>query len=137
MSEESGAHPAYKARLLEARETFVTQLFGVGWPASHRVVANAATARWLRRGPRGPAWLRALQTASAPVLSRAPIPMQIRLAATQTPARPLFGAAAATVGGPPNLVDAGPLYAGSCIERIDDIRSADELVRELAGGLGS
>jgi nitronate monooxygenase len=137
MTEESGAHPAYKARLLEARETVLTQLFGVGWPAPHRVVANQATARWLQRGSRGPAWLRAFQSATAPILSRASISLQIRLAASQTPDRPLFGPAAATADGPENLVDAGPLYAGSCIERIGDIRPADELVRELAGRVGS
>jgi hypothetical protein len=29
-------------------------------------------------------------------------------------------------------VDAGPLYAGECIERIADIRPAADLVRELS-----
>jgi hypothetical protein len=58
--------------------------------------------------------------------------MQSRLAATQKPGRPMFGPVAATVGGPPNLVDAGPLYAGECIDRITDVRPAGELVRELA-----
>lgn len=47
MSDESGAHPEYKRRLLEARETLLTELFGVGWPAPHRVVGNEATRRWL------------------------------------------------------------------------------------------
>jgi nitronate monooxygenase len=136
MTEESEAHPAYKSRLLEARETVLTQLFGVGWPAPHRVVANQATARWLRRGARGPAWLRAFQSATAPILSRAPIAIQMRLAATQSPGRPLFGPAAATLDGPPSLLDAGPLYAGVCVERIGDIRPAGQLVRELAGGHG-
>ena len=58
--------------------------------------------------------------------------MQFRLAATQRPSRPLFGPVAATVDGPANLIEAGPLYAGECIERISDIRPAAELVRELA-----
>jgi len=58
--------------------------------------------------------------------------MQFRLAATQTPGRPMFGPAAATIDGPPNLIEAGPLYAGECIDRIRDIRPAGELVRELA-----
>ena len=50
LSEESRAHPAYKQRCLEAEETLLTELFGLGWPdAPHRVVANAATRRWLRR----------------------------------------------------------------------------------------
>ncbi len=132
MAEESGGHPAYKARLVEASETILTELFGVGWPAPHRVVANEATARWLRGDPRGPAWLRLFHRATAPVFSRAPVPMQLRLAATQRAGRPMFGPAAATAGGPANLVEAGPLYAGECIARIGDVRPAGELVRELA-----
>jgi nitronate monooxygenase len=50
LSGESRAHPAYKQRLLAAEETILTELFGAGWPAPHRVVPNAATERWL--GPR-------------------------------------------------------------------------------------
>jgi NAD(P)H-dependent flavin oxidoreductase YrpB (nitropropane dioxygenase family) len=133
MAEESGGHPIYKARLVEERETILTELFGVGWPAPHRVVANAATVRWLRGDPRGPAWLRAFHRATAPAFSRVPVGLQIRLAATQKPGRPMFGPAAATMEGPSNLVEAGPLYAGESIARIDNIRPAAELVRELAG----
>jgi nitronate monooxygenase len=132
LTEESGAHPGYKARLIIGRETVLTELFGAGWPAPHRVVPNQATARWLGRDPRGPRWLRLLHRASAPALSRMPMSTQVRLAATQKPTRPMFGPAAATADGPPNLVDAGPLYAGECIDRISDIRPAGELVRELA-----
>jgi NAD(P)H-dependent flavin oxidoreductase YrpB (nitropropane dioxygenase family) len=131
MSEESGAHPEYKARLIDAQETITTELFGAGWPARHRVVANQATARWLRGDARGPLWLRALQRSSAPVLSRLPMSWQGRLAAQQTPGRPMFGPAAATAGGPASLLDAGPLYAGECISRISDIRPAADLVRDL------
>jgi len=132
MSDESGGHPAYKARLVEARETILTELFGAGWPAPHRVVANEATARWLRTDPRGPGWLRAFHKATAPIFARMPISMQSRAAATQKPERPLFGPAAATGDRPSNLIEAGPLYAGECIDRIGDIRPARELVRELA-----
>jgi NAD(P)H-dependent flavin oxidoreductase YrpB (nitropropane dioxygenase family) len=133
ISDESGAHPAYKERSLEAGETIVTELFGVGWPARHRVIPNEATARWLRDDPRGPGWLRGFHAMTAPLASRVPVGVQIRMAASQRPDRPLFGPAAATADGPPNLVEAGPLYAGECIDRIDDIRPAAELVRELAG----
>ena len=132
MSAESGAHAAYKARVAEARETILTELFGAGWPAPHRVVPNAATARWLPRDERAPGWLRALHRVTAPALSRVPVGMQARLAATQAPGRPMFGPAAATADGPPNLIEAGPLYAGECVSRIADIRPAGELVRELA-----
>ncbi len=132
MSEESGAHPDYKQRLVGARETVVTELFGLGWPAPHRVVPNAATDRWLRRDPRGPAWMRAIHKLSSLGASRVPLSVQLRLAAAQRPSRPFFGPAAATADGPSSLVDAGPLYAGECIERIGDVRPAGELVRELA-----
>ena len=138
MSVESGAHPEYLRRLAAARETILTELFGVGWPAPHRVVANAATDRWLRSDPRGPGWVRAFHRATAPVFSRVPVPLQFRVAATQSAARPLFGPAAATRHGQANLVEAGPLYAGETVARIDDIRPAGELVRWLAGrGLDS
>jgi NAD(P)H-dependent flavin oxidoreductase YrpB (nitropropane dioxygenase family) len=33
---ESGAHPAYKERLLDARATVLTELFGMGWPRARR-----------------------------------------------------------------------------------------------------
>src|SRR3954470_6993882 len=43
-SEECDAHPRYKAGLLEAegRDTVLTELFDVGWPAPHRVLRNYA-----------------------------------------------------------------------------------------------
>jgi nitronate monooxygenase len=132
MSEESGAHPEYKRRLIDADQTLLTELFGAGWPAPHRVIPNAATRRWLRGDVRGPAWLRAANRLTAPVLARVPHGIQARLAASQTAGMPLLGPAAATAGGD-NLVEAGALYAGECVARIGDIRPAGELVRELAG----
>jgi NAD(P)H-dependent flavin oxidoreductase YrpB (nitropropane dioxygenase family) len=131
MSEESGAHPAYKERLIDARETVLTELFGLGWPAPHRVVPNAATERWLRGDPRGPGWIRAVHRATRIGASRVPIALQMRLAASQRSGRPFFGPAAATADGPASLVDAGPLYAGECIARIEDVRPAAEVVRAL------
>jgi hypothetical protein len=47
LSPESDAHPAYKERLLAADRTLLTELFGLAWPAPHRVVPNAATERQL------------------------------------------------------------------------------------------
>jgi nitronate monooxygenase len=52
-SDESDAHPRYKARLLEAeaRDTALTELFDVGWPASpHRVLRNSTYKRWEAAG---------------------------------------------------------------------------------------
>jgi NAD(P)H-dependent flavin oxidoreductase YrpB (nitropropane dioxygenase family) len=135
MSEESGAHPAYKQRLLEAEETVLTELFGMGWPAPHRVVPNAATERWLGGDSRGPGWLRAVHRVTAPLASRVPMGWQGALAAGQSAGRPVFGPAAAVAGRQDNLVEAGPLYAGECVAGIDDIRPAADLVRELSPGV--
>src|SRR3954463_7108692 len=56
-SEECDAHPRYKARLLaaEGRDTVLTELFDVGWPAPHRVLRNSPYERWQAAGrpPRG------------------------------------------------------------------------------------
>ena len=52
-SDESDAHPRYKARLLqaEARDTALTELFDVGWPASpHRVLRNTTYEAWEAAG---------------------------------------------------------------------------------------
>ena len=53
LTEESRAHPDYKRRALTGGETLLTELFGAGWPAPHRVLPNAATERWLRQDERG------------------------------------------------------------------------------------
>jgi nitronate monooxygenase len=132
LSDESEAHPEYKRRLLEATDTRLTRLFGFGWPAPHRVVANAATERWLDSDGRAPGWLSAVQRITAPALGHVPDWLQTRLAAGQRPGLPLLGPIAPVAGGPEALVDAGALYAGECVRSIDTVRPAGELVRELA-----
>jgi NAD(P)H-dependent flavin oxidoreductase YrpB (nitropropane dioxygenase family) len=132
MSEEANAARAYKQRLMESRETVLTELFGMGWPAPHRVIWNEAAERWLDRDGRGPRWLGAVQRASGPLVARLPMGAQARMAGTQTAARPFFGPFAPTADGPSNLLDAGALYAGESVARIHDIRPAAELVRDLA-----
>jgi nitronate monooxygenase len=51
-SDECDAHPRYKAALLEAeaRDTVLTPLFDVGWPAPHRVLRNSTYERWEAAG---------------------------------------------------------------------------------------
>ena len=133
LSDESHAHPDYKRRLLDAQHTVLTELFGAGWPAPHRVVENAATERWLRADGSQPRWLGALHRATAPALSRMPVSVIQRAARSQRPGMPLLGPAAATVDDPASLLEAGPLYAGECVARIHDVRPAGRLVRALAG----
>lgn len=132
LSEESRAHPEYRRRLLEAEDTILTELFGFGWPAPHRVVANAATERWLDHDRRGPVLNRALNALSAPAARYVPASIQARLARAQRPGSRLLSPPGPTDDGPASLLDAGPLYAGETVERIDTVRPATEIVRNLS-----
>jgi NAD(P)H-dependent flavin oxidoreductase YrpB (nitropropane dioxygenase family) len=131
LSRESRAHPGYRQRLLDAEETILTELFGAGWPAPHRVVANAATAHWLGRDPRGPRLNRAINRLSGYGARYMPPSPQLRLARAQRPSSRLLSPIGPTDDAFPTLVDAGPLYAGETVARIGDIRPAAELVAAL------
>jgi nitronate monooxygenase len=155
LSEESRAHPSYKERLLAADETLLTELFGAGWPAPHRVVPNAATERWISSGVRplyflrgtkderreekrtevlrGPRLNRALNHLLAPGVRYAPPALQARMIRAQRPGSRLLSPAGPTDDGPERLIDAGALYAGETVARIDEVRPAADLVRDLTG----
>jgi NAD(P)H-dependent flavin oxidoreductase YrpB (nitropropane dioxygenase family) len=128
LSEESRAHDLYKERLLGAEETLLTDLFGAGWPAPHRVVPNAATERW--GDP--PRLNRVLNHLLTPGVRYAPPGLQARMVRAQRPGSRLLSPAGPTDDGPATLVDAGALYAGETVARIDAVRPAAELVRALA-----
>jgi NAD(P)H-dependent flavin oxidoreductase YrpB (nitropropane dioxygenase family) len=128
MSDECRAIPAYKQRLMESRETVLTELFGVGWPnARTRVIWNEACERWLDGDGREPAWVRQLQR----TVSLLPRPALELLVAQSRPDIPLFGPYAPVKGLPNALLDAGPLYAGESVARIHDVRPAAEITRDL------
>jgi nitronate monooxygenase len=132
MTHESGAHELYKRRLEEARETVLTELFGVGWAnAPHRVVPNAATERWLRRGARGPAAVRTASRLAGPLLARVPMRHAAAMTGRQRPGMPFFGPSAPTAGDPDALLDAAPLYAGETVTRITSVCSAQEVVSDF------
>jgi nitronate monooxygenase len=133
MTEESRAHPAYKQRLLESRETVLTELFGLGWAAPHRVIWNEATERWLTRDKRGPGWVRAVNRVTGPLASRTPDRLRGPLLLRQSAGMPLLSPQAVTDDLPSRLLDVTPLYAGETVARIHDIRPAGVLTRELAG----
>ena len=133
MTDESRAHAAYKQRLMEARETVLTELFGAGWPnAPHRVIWNEATERWLAGDHRGPVQVRLLHRALSPALSALSFARQASFAGLQRADRPPLAPLPPTDDGPKSLLDAGPLYAGESVARIYDVRPAGELVKELA-----
>jgi nitronate monooxygenase len=131
LANESHAHPEYKRRLLEAKETILTELFGAGWPAPHRVVRNAATDRWLADDPGVPALNRVLNRLLATGVRYAPEGLQGRLVRAQHPNSRLLLPLAATDDGLATLVEAGPLYAGETVSRITKLRPAKEIVVDL------
>jgi nitronate monooxygenase len=127
LSEESRAHALYKERLLEADETVLTDLFGAGWPAPHRVVPNSAVRAARPRGSR------LLNRLLAPGACFTPPSLQLRMMRAQRPGGRILTPAGPTDDGPATLVEAGALYAGETVARIAEIRPAGALVRELAG----
>jgi NAD(P)H-dependent flavin oxidoreductase YrpB (nitropropane dioxygenase family) len=131
LSDESRAHPEYKQRLLDADETILTELFGLSWPAPHRVIRNAATERQLGGESRVPALNRALNRLSAPGARFTPASIQRRLIRAQRPSSRMLTPQGPTDDGPAALLDAGPLYAGRTVARIGDLRSAAEIVADL------
>lgn len=131
LTTESRAHPGYQARLLAARTTLRTLLFGFGWPAWHRVVPNGATERWCARSDAGPALVRAANRASAPLGRRLPLASLGALTARQRPWLPVFGPSAPLAGDAAPL-DAVALYAGAGVAAMSAVTSAAEAVAELS-----
>jgi NAD(P)H-dependent flavin oxidoreductase YrpB (nitropropane dioxygenase family) len=132
LSDESHAHPEYKRRCLDARETVLTELFGLGWPdAPHRVIPNAATRRWLRQDDRGPLWIRTGNRITTRLANLVPVAVQNRALNAQLSWLPFLMAQPPTDDGPTTVIDGRPLYAGGNVGRITDIRSAAELVKLL------
>jgi NAD(P)H-dependent flavin oxidoreductase YrpB (nitropropane dioxygenase family) len=132
LTTEAQAHPGYKASVLAAEETLETTLFGLGWPARHRVVANAATRRWLR--PDGsvrrlPALVNSL---SGPVGRVVTDGVAARLPRAQRSWLPLLSPAPPVVGMPDDTVEHTALYAGETALRIDSLISAAEAVALLS-----
>jgi NAD(P)H-dependent flavin oxidoreductase YrpB (nitropropane dioxygenase family) len=132
LTPESHAHPAYKERLLAARSTLETLLFGMGWHALHRVVPNLATERWCARDELGPKWLRAATRILEPLTRLAPPRAAEQVIALQRVDRPLFSPIPLVRGMKAGLVEVTPLYAGECVTRIRELRSAADVVRELS-----
>ncbi|WP_063039472.1 NAD(P)H-dependent flavin oxidoreductase [Nocardia pseudovaccinii] len=133
LTEESGAHREYQRRILAARMTLETTLFGLSWPMRHRVVPNTVTDRWCRAdgaARRLPALINSL---SAPLARLVPEKSEGTALRMQRPAIPLFSPAAPLEGMPGQWVDRAALYAGESVLRINGVVSAKQAVAELAG----
>ncbi|MGO9835736.1 MAG: NAD(P)H-dependent flavin oxidoreductase [Polyangiaceae bacterium] len=132
LTTECPAHPEYKRKVLGATRTLETTLFGVGWPARHRVVPNAATDRWCAPDGTPRRIVRALTRMSASLARVAPLDRAGLLPRLQRVAIPLFGPEAPLEGADARFVEITPLYAGTCVQRIGAVVSAEEAVRALA-----
>jgi nitronate monooxygenase len=131
LSPESGAHPAYKERLLAADRTILTELFGLAWPAPHRVVPNAATELQLGASGDVPLLNRALNRMSAVTAKRTPDWVLESLVRRQRPDSRLLTPQSASDATPGRYVDAGPLYAGETVSRISSLMPAADIVEAL------
>lgn len=131
LSDESRAHPEYRQRLLDADETILTELFGLSWPAPHRVIPNAATEHHLGGDSHVPTLNRALNHLSAPGARFTPASIQRRLINAQRPSSRLLTPQGPADDSPATLLDAGPLYAGKTVARIDKLCPAAEIVADL------
>lgn len=132
LTTESGAHPEYQRRILAADRTYRTTLFGFGWPAPHRVVANAATQRWCHRDGTVKLAPRLINAPSAAVAKLGSFSPYL-IVRTQTPRLPLFSPVAPVKQMPASWVDRTALYAGESALRMTSVMSAREAVDELAG----
>lgn len=131
LTEESGAHPVYKRRLMAADETLVTLLFGVGWPLRHRVIPNGATERWCASSELGPPLVRVAGRLSARFGRALPLDAMGAVARLQRPGIPLFTPALHVAGMPDRAADSTALYAGETVGRLHDIIPAAQAVARL------
>ena len=132
LSDESHAHPAYKRRVLSADRTILTDLFGFGWPAAHRVVPNAAIEQ-LKSNGHTPMTNRAVNRISGLGSRHAPAGLQGRLIEQQRPDGRILTPQAPLDDAWSNLVEAGPLYAGESALRMSSVKPAAQIVTDLAG----
>lgn len=128
LTHESRAHPEYQRRILTANRTIRTELFGLGWPAPHRVIPNAATQRWCSADGSAKAVPRLINGGSA-FLAR--LPATAAVLRMQSPRRPFFSPVAPTVRMPESAVDRAACYAGQSALRMSSVTSAREAVSEL------
>lgn len=133
LTEECHAHPLYQARVLGARTTMETELFGFGWPARHRVVPNAATERWCGSRPAGARAVLAVNGRTARLGGAVPLGALRTMTTLQHPRVPFFGPGPALRGMPERVVDAAALYAGEGAGEIRSVVPAAVAVRQLAG----
>ena len=131
MTNESGAHRAYLNRIVQARSTIETTLFGLSWPARHRVIPNDATDRWCYPDGAIKALPAAINRYSAR-LSRVPERGAAAILHVQRLGLPLFTPIAPTKAMPESWVGRTALYAGETARRLTRVTSARQALEDLA-----
>ena len=132
-SPEAAAHSAYKARILTAEDTVVTNLFGLGWRDPHRVIPNAATQKWLSDDGREPAWMPMLHGV-ANTLSKLAPPSDggAAMTARQSLGRPLYTPNSLVPELDESKLELVALYAGAAVGQVKELWPAAKTVEELA-----
>lgn len=131
LTHESGAHPAYRQRIIDADSTIETTVFGLAWPARHRVLPNATTRRWCRPDGSARRLPAAINKFSAP-LSRIPDRGDGALLHLQHAALPFLTPITLTADMPAHWAERAALYAGDTALRLDRVTSAAQAVADLA-----
>ena len=132
LTDESPAHPAYQQRILQSDKTIRTDLFGLGWPAPHRVIPNSATRRWCRADGDAKALPAAINAPSAALARFAREDGDSNaILRRQRPWLPFFSPAAPDKDVPDHWVERSALYAGDSGRRMAAVVSAAEAVAQL------
>lgn len=135
MTHESGAHDDYKQRLIHARETIITTLFGLGWPAApHRVVVNAAIQRWCSDSGQPATAIQAFNYLTQFGARYFPPGLSLKMAMAQHSNRPFFTPFPQNKAMQHPHPEALSDYAGECVRNISTLDSAASVVSELAAG---
>ena len=131
LTHECRAHPTYQRRVLAADRTIRTMLFGLGWPAPHRVIPNAATERWCNGDGTAKPVTRVITSGSAFLAKFPPTTAALKL---QSPRLPWFSPIAPTVGMRASAVDRAACYAGQSALRMTSVTSARQALMDLSPG---
>ncbi|OBJ94578.1 oxidoreductase [Mycolicibacterium fortuitum] len=130
LTHESGAHPEYQKRIIDADRTLETTAFGLAWPERHRVIPNATTDRWCHPDGRARRLPAAINRFSAP-LSRMPDRGDGALLHLQHPALPFLTPITLTADMPAKWADRAALYAGETALRLNRVTTAAQAVADL------
>ncbi|MCX5042962.1 nitronate monooxygenase [Aldersonia sp. NBC_00410] len=134
LTHESAAHPAYQQRVLSSRKTLETTLFGLSWPARHRVVPNRATDRWCDTTGKASRLPSLLSAKSSPLARFAAGGDESGVLQWQRPGLPVFSPAAPVRGLPDEWIERSALYAGESALRMERVVSAKEALEQLSPG---